>query len=232
MSFSTTWMLILEAEARDKAIGLETLRKEGKIPAVFYGKKTESTPVSISLKEFIKAWHKAGESSVVTIKTPKDSVDTLIKAVDLDPVTDIPRHADFYVFEKGKKIELDVPLVFVGVALVAKDLGGSVVKALHEIKISADPQHIPHDITVDISALVDFDSKILAGDLIMPDGVTLIELPTEVVASGAKPKEEEVEEVPVDLSAIEVEKKGKKEEEGVAPEAPAPEPKKEAKPAK
>lgn len=214
-------MLILEAQKRDNTVDLSKLRKEGKIPAVFYGKKTESTPITLVHKEFVKAWHTAGESGVITIKTPEGSFDTLIKEVNLDPVTDIPRHADFYVFEKGKKIEVDVPLEFVGVAPVVKDLGGSLVKALHEIKISADPQHIPHDIKVDVSLLVDFDSKILASDLVMPTGVVLVELPTEVVASAARPKEEEVEDTtPVDLSAIEVERKGKKEEEAPIEEAP------------
>lgn len=213
-------MIVLNTEVRDVKENLEHLRKGGKIPAVFYGKKTESTPITLSRNEFISAWHKVGESGVVTLKG-KETVDTLIHAVDLDPVTDIPRHVDFYVFEKGKKVEVDVPLEFVGVAPVVKDLGGSLIKALHEIKVSSDPQTIPHEIKVDISSLVDFDSKILAGDLHLPTGVTLIELPTEVVAAAARPKEEEVEEVaaPVDLSTIEVEKKGKKEEEGEA--APA-----------
>ena len=207
-------MIILDAQLREKGVDLESLTKEGKIPAVFYGKKTESTPITLSRNEFVSAWHKAGESGVISIKTPKSTVDTLIHDVDIDPVTDIPRHADFYVFEKGKKVEVDVPLEFTGVSPAVKDLGGNLVKALHEIKVSADPQSIPHEIIVDISTLVDFDSKILAQDLKLPAGVTLIELPEEVVALVAKPKEE-VEEVvaPVDLSAIEVEKKGKKEEE-------------------
>ncbi len=214
----TSPMIVLNTEARDIKENLELLRKGGKIPAVFYGKKTESTPITLSRNEFVSAWRKVGESGVVTLKG-KDTVDTLIHAVDVDPVTDIPRHVDFYVFEKGKKVEIDVPLEFVGVAPVVKDLGGSLIKTLHEIKVSSDPQNIPHDIKVDISSLVDFDSKILAGDLHMPTGVELIELPTEVVAAAARPKEEEVEEsVPVDLSSIEVEKKGKKEEEGAAPE--------------
>lgn len=207
-------MITLDAEKREKSQNLDSLRKEGKMPAVFYGKKTASTPISLLQKDFIKAWRTAGESSVVTIKTAKESVDTLIHTVDLDPVTDIPRHADFYVFEKGKKIEVSVPLDFVGVSPVVKDLGGSVVKALHELKISAEPEHLPHDIKVDISSLVDFSSQILASQIALPEGVVLVELPHEVVASAAAPKEEEVEEVaPVDLSAIEVEKKGKKEEE-------------------
>lgn len=188
------------------------------MPAVFYGKKTESTPISIIQKEFIKAWRKAGESGVITLNGAGEKVDVLIKDVDVDPVSDIPRHADFYVFEKGKKIEVDVPLEFVGVSPAVKDLGGSLVKALHEIKISADPQHIPHNIEVSIDTLVDFESKIVAGDLKLPTGVELVELPTEVVAAIAKPREEKEEEsAPVDLSTIEVVKKGKAEEE----EAPA-----------
>lgn len=211
-------MINLDAQLRDKAVNLDTLKKEAKMPAVFYGKKTESTPISILKKDFIAVWKKAGESGVVSIKTEKGTVDTLIQAVDVDPVTDIPRHADFYVFEKGKKVEVSVPLEFVGVSPAVKDLGGLLVKSLHDLKISADPQSIPHTIDVDISSLVDFSSQILASQIKLPSGVELIENPEEVVASASAPREELVEEsAPIDLSSIEVEKKGKKEEE--APEA-------------
>lgn len=215
----TSQMLILDAQARTGSEDLATLRKEGKMPAVFYGKKTESTPISLLQKEFVKAWRIAGESGVVTIKSEKGSVDTLIKDVDIDPVTDMVRHADFYVFEKGKKIEVDVPLEFEGVSVAVKDLGGILVKALHEIKISADPQHIPHEIKVDISLLETMDSVIKVSDLKLPAGVDLVENPEEVVAAITKMKEEVEETAPVDLSTIEVEKKGKKEEEGEAPAA-------------
>jgi large subunit ribosomal protein L25 len=211
-------MINLDAQLRDKAVSLDTLKKEAKMPAVFYGKKTESTPITLVKKDFLAVWKAAGESGVVTIKTPKGSFDTLIQDVDIDPVTDIPRHADFYVFEKGKKIEVSVPLEFVGVSPAVKDLGGLLVKALHDIKISADPQHIPHSIEVDISSLVDFSSQILAKAVKLPAGVDLVENPEEVVAAASAPREELVEEsAPIDLSAIEVEKKGKKEEE--TPEA-------------
>ena len=213
-------MITLAAETRDAKADLNTLRKEGKMPAVFYGKKTPSTAITLTYKDFVKAWHTAGESGVITIKTPTESVDALIKNVDLDPVHDTPRHADFYVFEKGKKIEVSVPLDFVGTSPAIKDLGGSLVRALHEIKIKADPQHIPHDIKVEIDSLVDFDSQILAEALKIPAGVELMELPTEVVAAIAKPREEKEEEtVAPDFSTIEVEKKGKVEEEGAEPAA-------------
>ena len=54
----------------------------------------------------------------------------------------------------------------------------------------------------------------LAKDILLPAGVTLIAKPDEVVASVYEPKEEVVEVAPVDLSAIEVEKKGKEAKEG------------------
>lgn len=207
-------MITLDIKLREKTRDNEDLRKSGYMPAVFYGKKTASTSISILQKDFIKVWKNAGESSVVTLKGGKEAVDVLIHDVSIDPVGDFPIHADFYVFEKGKKLEVEVPLEFVGVSPAVKDLSGNLIKVMHEIKVSAEPQNLPHVITVDISSLVTFEDQILASDIKLPTGVTLAEIPTEVVASVEEPRADEPEEVtPVDLSAIEVEKKGKKEEE-------------------
>ncbi len=209
-------MISLQVTNRPKGGSLEKIRNSGLMPAVFYGKKQESTPVSIPMVDFLKVWKQAGESSVVILKTDKGEVEALIHDVDLDPVTETPRHADFYVFEKGHKITLDIPLEFVGVSPAVKDLGGILIKVLHEIKIEAMPKDLPKKIEVDISSLVNFESQILAGDIKLSEGVALVESPTEVVALVSMPKEEKEEEAaPADLSAIEVEKKGKKEEEGV-----------------
>lgn len=206
-----------------KDVGDSTLlRTEGSIPAVFYGKKQTSTSIAILRSEFSKVWKEAGESAVVSLVGTLGNVDVLIQDVDVDPVTEIPRHADFYVFEKGKKIEVSIPLTFVGVSPAVKDLSGNLVKVMHEITIEASPENLPHEIEVDISSLVDFDAQIVAKDLKLPAGVTIAGDLEEVVASVSAPKAEEVEEPTVapDLSAIEVVKKGKKDEEG-AEEAPA-----------
>ncbi len=192
------------------------------MPAVYYGKKQVSTPVSVSAVEFLKVLKKAGESSVVRLKTKEGTLDCLIYAVDRDPLSDAPRHADFYVFEKGQKIKVKIPLEFTGVSPAVKDLGGVLVKVLREVEIESAPKDLPHNLIVDISKLVTFENQVLAKDIILPEGVLLIAKPDEVVASVYEPKEEVVEEAPVDLSAIEVEKKGKKEEEGVPGAEPAP----------
>ncbi len=221
-------MLSLQINKRDKLEDLSAMRKNGVMPAVFYGKKEPSTPISIANKDFLKVWKEAGESSVVSLAYDGGSVDALIHAVDFDAVTGVPIHADFYVFEKGRKLEVSVPLEFTGISPAIKDLGGLLVKVMHEVKIEALPADLPHSVSVDISSLIEIGSQILAKDIKLGSGVSLMENLEEVVALVSAPKEEEPEEVaPVDLSAIEVEKKGKEAKEGEAEEAPAGEAKAE-----
>lgn len=223
-------MISLNVEKRKIGGNLDGLRKKGLIPAVFYGKKEASTPIVVSLNDFIKVWENAGESSVVTLKVKEgEDLEALVHDVDLDPVTEVPRHADFYVFEKGQKIKLEIPIEFVGVSLAVKDLGGILIKVRRALEIEALPKDLPREIKVDISSLVNFESQILGKDIALPAGVTLAHGADDVVALVSEAKEEVVEEVaaPVDLSAIEVEKKGKKEEEGVAGEGGAAAPKAE-----
>jgi len=204
----------IKAEKREKIGKLESLRKAGLMPAVFYGHKKTATPIQIKKSDFIKAWKNAGESTIIKLDTPEGIVEALIHEVDLDPITSEPRHADFYVFEKGHKVEIAVPLEFVGVSPAVKDLGGVLMKILYEIKIEAEPSNLPHQIEVDISSIIELEGQILAKDITLPKGVVLMENPEEVMVTVATPQAEKVEEVvPVDLSQIEVEKKGKKDEE-------------------
>lgn len=216
----------LTYEKRDPNVAPNTLRNAGKIPAVFYGKKQESTPITLSTKEFEKVWKKAGENTVVNLQGGGDEVQALIHNVEKHPVTGTARHADFYVFEKGQKLKIKVPIEFVGVAPAVKDQGGVLVKVMHDLEIEAEPKNLPQTIEVDIAPLSAFGNTITAREVKLPEGVTLVVSPDEVVASVYEPKEEVVEEVPVDLSTIEVMKKGKEEtpgEEGAAasvPEAP------------
>ncbi len=206
--------IILEVTPRGAKENVAILRKSGKLPAVYYGKKQASTSVTVNAVEFSKVLKKAGESSVVTLQTKNGVLDSLIYDVDRDPVTGAFRHADFYVFEKGQKIKVKIPIEFKGVSPAVKELGAVLVKVLRDVLIEATPKDLPQVLFADISKLVAFDSQVLAKDIILPEGVNLITKPDEVVASVYEPKEEVVEVAPVDLSAIEVEKKGKEVKEG------------------
>ncbi len=222
-------MFKLKVEKRDLKEKVAGLRKAGYMPAVFYGPKEASTPIKLLVADFKKALKTAGESTIVSLEGGVSDVDVLIHDFDLDPVTDVPIHADFYAIEKGKKLVVDVPIEFIGVAPAVKDLGAVLVKVMHEVKIEALPKDLPHNLQIDLAGLVTFDSVLTVKDIKLPAGVELKDKPEEVVASVYEPKEEVVETGPADLSAIEVEKKGKEAKEGAEGEAAPAEPKAEAK---
>jgi len=115
-----------------------------------------------------------------------------------------------------------VPLVFEGVSTAVKSGIGNLVKVLHEIEIEALPADLPHNLSVDISKLETLQNNILVSDIKLPARVVAIAHDGDIVASVVAQVEEKEEVVVApDLSAIEVEKKGKKEEEGAPTDAAA-----------
>lgn len=214
--------ITLQFEKRDAKVAPNTLRNAGKIPAVFYGRKQKSTSITIATRDFEKVWKKAGEHTIVNLENKGEEVQALLHAVDKHPVTGTPRHADFYVFEKGQKLKIKIPIEFIGVSPAVKDLGAVLVKVVHDLEIEAAPKDLPQKLEVNISSLVAFGNVITAKEIALPAGVSLVVAPDDVIASVYEPKEEVVEEVPVDLSTIEVAKKGKEPVEGEAEAADAP----------
>ena len=142
-----------------------------------------------------------------------------------------PIHADFLAIDMKKKIKVKVPLEFTGVSNAVKSGIGNLVKVLHEIEVEALPSDLPHNLIADISKLETLENNIIVSDIKLPVGVVVITNGGDVVASiiAQVEEKEEVAPEPVDLSAIEVEKKGKKEEEGVEGEEKATIPVKEEK---
>ena len=213
-------MKTLIATKRSKADKLEDVRAKGMIPAVVYGASVENTPISVSSIDFIKAFKDAGESSTLVVDIEGKKVDVLIHDVQFDPVKSFPLHADFLAVDMNKPIEVSIELEFTGVSQAEKSGLGSLMKVLHEVEIKGLPKDLPHTIAVDISSLETLADQIHAKDIVLPAGITLLTDGMEVVALVAPAKAEKEEEAaPVDLSAIEVEKKGKKEEEGAGEEA-------------
>ncbi len=208
-------MITLSATKRTNE-KVEAIRAMENIPAVFYGAGKESQAITISLKEFTKVFREAGETTPIVLDVEGTKVNVLVHDMQSDPRLSIVSHVDFLVIDMKKESEVAVPLVFTGVEEAEKAAGGTLVKVLHEVEVRALPADLPHEIYVDVSGLATQDDKITAGDLKLPKGVTLVTDAEEVVALVAAFAEEKEESAPMDLSAIEVEKKGKKEEDEAA----------------
>jgi len=203
-------MAILHIIKRDSRIKPDDVRADYKIPGVYYGRTEESTLITIDRGDFERMWHEAGESTIITLEDEDgETVDTLIHDVQIDPVTEAPIHIDFFAFERGKPIEVNVPIEFIGEAPAVRELGGILVKVVHDLAISTLPKNLPQHIEVDISSLIDFDSQIIAKDITLPEGVDLAVGEEEVIASVDQPSEEP-EEPEEEMSIDDIEVEGEK----------------------
>jgi len=194
---------------------LKEARKRGKMPAVLYGKGVKTTPIFVSLNDFKKIFKDAGESSLIKIKLPflKNKIlDVLIQDVAFDPINSQPLHADFYAIEMDKALTAEIGLVFEGISPAVKEKGAILIKVIHQVKVEALPKNLPHELRIDISKLANIGDQILIKDIPLPEGVKILAKEDDVVAIAEEPKEEIVEEKPISMEEIEVEKRGKREE--------------------
>jgi large subunit ribosomal protein L25 len=217
-------MLIVSAKIR-KILGKQTknLREKGILPAVLYGPKAKNLSLEIDSKKFEKIYQEAGESSLISLEIDgpigqaygvNKKIPVLIHEIQRDPLSDKILHVDFYQASLEEKIAAKIPLVFEGESPAVKELGGTLVKVIHELEIKAKPENLPKEIKVDISTLKTFEDAVLVKDLKVPEGVEVLKNPEEIVAE-AKPPEKVEEELakPVEEKVEEVEKAEEKPKE-------------------
>ncbi|MEX2515030.1 MAG: 50S ribosomal protein L25 [Candidatus Paceibacterota bacterium] len=209
----------LQVKKRNIKDDTNEAREAGVLPAVMYGRDTDSTPIAVGMTDFIKLWHQTGTSTVFQLEIKDDKTQpALIQDIDIHPVTDEPIHADIYVIEKGQTVTVDLPVEIVGTAPAIKNKGGLLVRILHSVEVEADPTKLPSNLEVDVSGLEDFGSQVTVADITVPDGVEILAEDEEVVVLIEEPTEleelepeEEGEEF--DFDDIEVEGERKKEDE-------------------
>lgn len=194
-------MVTLEVRQRGESDRPEALRERGIVPAVFYGPKEKATPIAIDARKLEQVWKEAGETTIITLEGLGEEKETLIHDVQFHPVTGRLLHADFYVLEKGKKIEIKVPLEWVGQA-PAEKAGHIVVKALHEIEVEVAPAELPHSLPVDLAKLENVGDHITASQIALPPSASLITEADEIVVSVTEFKEEPVEVTPAPETVI------------------------------
>ena len=197
-------------------------RATGKIPAVLYGSKKPTIPISVDRKALTDAFRGGGgENAIFLLKLAgtDQARHVMIKELQQDPVSRKALHIDFLRIEMTEKIRVKVSVEVVGVAAGVKTEGGILDFVTREIEVECLPGDIPKHIPVDVTALVIGDA-IRVSQLSPPDGVTIVEDPEKVVVHVTHPTaEKEPEAVAAEVGEItepEVLKKGKAvtEEEG------------------
>ena len=168
------------------------IRREGKIPAVLYGRRRTTFHLAVEpekLKKILTSGAK--ENTLIGLKVSGPGSDqvgapvVMLKDLQIHPLTQSYLHADFYAIAMDEKIEVDIPIRLVGKAEGVKS-GGIQQLAMREIRVRCLPTEIPEFLDVDVSALKIGDS-LHVRDLAPPEKFDIVTDQNFTVASVVPP---------------------------------------------
>ena len=173
------------------------LRQKGFVPAIFYGRSAENILLTVKNDELVKLYKdKKNHAFIKLIINDGDSKKieklSLIKELQVQPLTGRFYHADFYEVDIKRKLSIDVSLRVIGKAIGVEN-GGELQHIKREVKVSCLPLDLPDHIDVDVTNLKIGDS-IKIRDLKVAEGITMLDRPDASIASVAVIKVVKVEE--------------------------------------
>ena len=195
---------------------VKNLRREGLVPAVLYGHKTDSVPLQVEERELNRILTQAGGHRLIALKIgrARKRQMALAREVQWDVISRKPIHVDFYAVIMTEKVTIEVPLVFIGEAPAVAQAGAILLQGLDEVEIECLPGDLVEAIEVDVTELVEMDQTIYVKDLRVPPALDVLTDAEGIVARVAWAAAEEVEEVvvvPVAPEEVEVITRAKEE---------------------
>ena len=190
------------------------LRRQGVIPAVFYGPGQEAISINVNqadLKGAILA-SASGQVLIRLVIQNNGSTTTsvaVIKDYQVDPVRRDLLHADFYVVDLSKPLQVEVGVRLIGQPMGA-ERGGILQEVRREVLVLALPQDLPQFIEVDVSGL-NLGESLKVRDLPVPPGVEILTDASYTIAAVVAPRgvaEEGAGEVLAEGEAAEGEEAG------------------------
>jgi large subunit ribosomal protein L25 len=164
------------------------VRRSGRVPAVLYGHGTDTRHITLP-----------GHELLLALKTPNVLINVdglkgggqlaLPKAVQRDPIKGFIEHVDLILVRRGEKVTVEVPVQVTGEV----GPGGLLDQQMVRIAVEAEATRIPQAIEVDVDGM-EIGSAVLAGELSLPQGATLVaEADALVLHVLAAPTAEQIE---------------------------------------
>lgn len=199
--------------AAEKTEKTNKIRALGQIPAIIYGNNFDNIAITMGKLDFKRVFKEAGTSNLVDLEVGDKKLKTLIHDIQVDPLSGNVIHVDFLKVNMKEKIHAQIPLEFVGESPAVIDLEGSLITPVDSIEVECLPGDLISEIKVDLSILVDFEKNIKVSDLVVPEGIEILNDSEEIITFVQEPRSEEElealeEEVVENVEAIEVEHKG------------------------
>jgi large subunit ribosomal protein L25 len=152
------------------------IRRDHKIPAVMYGHGSQPIHITLPGHEAMLALKQS--NALLTIVLDGKEELALAKDVQRDPIKPVIEHIDLVIVKRGEKVVVDVPVHLEGEAAPE-----TVVTTDHtSLQLEVEATHIPESITVSVEGLT-AGTQILAGQVELPEGATLVTDPEALVVN-------------------------------------------------
>ncbi len=162
------------------------LRRGGQIPATVYGHKgAESISITLDAKEATTLLRQATINNTmieVNVTDGDFKGKTLLREVQNHPYKNAIYHLSFFAIEAQSKIEVDIPLHFVGVPVGVKVGGGSIDTIKNYVRVACAPNNIPESFEIDITNL-DIGKGVHVSEIAYPEGVKPVTETTALVVT-------------------------------------------------
>jgi large subunit ribosomal protein L25 len=152
------------------------LRREGRVPAVLYGRDLDSVHLSIDALEAEQLFHSISVDNTIVdlaVDGEKKPYQTLVREIQTHPWKASLVHVDFLRIQEGVEVDLEVPVELIGVPDGVRHQGGVLEQIIHELEIRCIPSKIPESFPLDVSEL-DIGESLHVSDLALPEGVEML----------------------------------------------------------
>ncbi|MBE0409939.1 MAG: 50S ribosomal protein L25 [Anaerolineales bacterium] len=202
---------------------VKSLRKEGKLPAVVYGRHIDPLPITLDYRDASRTLQGLSLSALIRLHVDGEDHFVLVRDKQRDILRGFLTHVDFQAVSMTEKVRAVVRIEFEGESPAVTEHGGILVSPMERLEVESLPGDLPEVIKVDVSVLKEVGDMVNVRDLDLPKGVTLSYDPEETVAVVTWPEaelvEEEVEEaLEEELEPELVERKREEEKEEEEPE--------------
>ncbi|MEN0647519.1 50S ribosomal protein L25/general stress protein Ctc [Caldifermentibacillus hisashii] len=183
--------VVLYAQERSKATRaiMNSLRENGNIPAILYGKNVSNTPISVEKLDFKKQMNEIGKNGIFTIDVDGKRQQAIVRNYEVDPITRDIIHIDFLAVNSLTVITADVRIFLVNEAEGVKD-GGVLQQSMFDLSVTTNVNRLPDAIEVDVTHL-QVGETITVGKVRQQYPFEINHEDDEVIASILPPRQEE-----------------------------------------
>lgn len=175
---------------KDPRSVLTKLRREGRVPAVVYGKGMENELIQLEAGQVIKMLQQEGTSAIYELQYPGGkSRQVMIRELQQDRIKDKIIHIDFNEVKLDQPFDTEIYIELTGEPIGVKE-GGVLQHQLRNVQIRCLPADLPDRLEGDITQL-NIGDTLTVGELPIPDRVELLTDPEETVVSILPPRMEQ-----------------------------------------